>query len=146
TPDLVQTWSVRADEIVAREWRVLDSNAGDSHQLRALLREADAAAEALEEAAFMVPLVPEGTDQKMLSLVSGVADLVGDTVRQYVRSLEEGQDLSRSSPRTDVDAFLVTIDRLVELGQEVNAAKRTLTERLLRGRSHCHALYVLTTM
>src|SRR5262249_40107890 len=107
---------------------------------------ADAAADALEETAFMLTLVPEPIDPKALSLLASMADLVGGTVREYVRCLEDGLELSPSSARSEVDSFLVTIDRLVEMDRQASTAKRTITERLLRGPGDFHNLYVLANL
>jgi hypothetical protein len=145
TTELAHAWTARADEMLRHETRYMES-AGGGHQLRPLLTEAGGAAGALEETAFMLPLIPGAIAPKMLSLLEGLADQVGATAREYVRCLEEGQDLSRSSDRRDIDSFLVTIDRLAALGRQTSLSRRAITERVLRGSGDCHELYVLTTM
>jgi hypothetical protein len=145
TTELAHAWTARADEMLRHETRYMES-AGGGHQLRPLLTEAGGAAGALEETAFMLPLIPGAIDPKMLSLLEGLADQVGATAREYVRCLEEGQDLSRSSERRDIDSFLVTIDRLAALGRQTSLSRRAITERILRGSGDSHELYVLTTM
>ena len=94
----------------------------------------------------MLPLIPEGIDAALFSLLDALADRVHGTAREYLRCLEEGQDLSRTSDRLDVDNFLMTVDRLTALGRDTNAAKRAFTERLLRGSGDCRELYALTTV
>jgi hypothetical protein len=145
TTELAHVWTARADEMLRHETRYMESTGG-GQQLRPLLTEAGGAACALEETAFMLPLIPGAIDPRMLSLLEGLADQVGATAREYVRCLEEGQDLSRSSDRRDVDSFLVTIDRLAALGRQTNLSRRAITERILRGSGDCHELYVLTTL
>jgi hypothetical protein len=136
---------VRADEMQRQEDRVVES-AGDRHHLRPLLSEAGGAARALEEAAFMLPLIPAAIDVKTLSLVERLAEHISTTAREYVRCLEEGRGLSRTSDRADVDGFLITIDRLVDGGRQASLSRRAITERLLRGSGDWHELYVVTTM
>ena len=145
TTELAHGWTARADEMLRHETRYMESSGG-GHQLRPLLTEAGGAATALEETAFMLPLLPGAIDPKMLALLEGLADQVGATAREYVRCLEEGKDLSRSSDRRDIDSFLVTVDRLTALGRQTNLSRRTITERILRGSGDCHELYVLTTL
>jgi len=145
TTELAHGWTARADEMLRHETRYMESSGG-GHQLRPLLTEAGGAATALEETAFMLPLIPGAIDPKMLALLEGLADQVGATAREYVRCLEEGKDLSRSSDRRDIDSFLVTVDRLTALGRQTNLSRRTITERILRGSGDCHELYVLTTL
>jgi hypothetical protein len=145
TTELAHAWRARADEMLRHETRYMESSGG-AHQLTPLLAEAGGAASALEETAFMLPLIPGAIDSKVLSLLEGLADQVGATAREYVRCLEEGKDLSRSSDRRDVDSFLVTVDRLTALGRQTNLARRAITERILRGSGDCHELYVLTSL
>jgi hypothetical protein len=145
TSDMAHAWTARAEEMLHHERRFLESS-GDGHQLRPLLTEAGGAARALEETAFMLPLLPDGIDPKILSLVEGLADEVVSTAREYVRCLEEGQDLSRSSDRKDVDSFLLSIDRLTALGREAAASRRHITERVVRNAGGCQELYVWTTI
>jgi len=145
TSELAHAWGARADDMLRHETRYIESSGG-GHQLRPLLSEAGGAASALEETAFMLPLIPGAIDPKVLALMEGLADQVGATAREYVRCLEEGKDLSRSSDRRDVDSFLVTVDRLAALGRQTNTSRRAITERILRGSGDCHELYVLTTL
>jgi hypothetical protein len=145
TAELALSWTARADQIVRHAGRWLHA-ANTDHQLQALLTEADNAVSALEETAFLLTLVPQGTDSKMLSLLGGLAHLVGGAVRQYVECLEESRDLSSSSTRAEVDGFLATVDRLVDLGRQAHAAKRALTEKLLRGPADFHEVYVVTSL
>jgi hypothetical protein len=145
TAELALTWTGRADQIVRHASRWLHSSDTD-HQLRALLTEADNAVSALEETAFLLTLVPQGIDDKMLSLLSGLAHIVGGAVRQYNDCLEASRDLSSTSARADVESFLVAVDRLVDLGRQAHAAKRGLTEKLLRGPGDFHELFVVASL
>jgi hypothetical protein len=145
TAELALTWTVKADQIVRHAGRWLHASNNDQ-QLRVLLGEADSAVAALEETAFLLTLVPPATDAKMLSLLAGLAHLVGGAVRQYMDCLEESRDLSTVSVRSDVESFLVTVDRLVDLGRQAHTAKRTLTEKLLRGPGDFHELFVVASL
>jgi uncharacterized protein Yka (UPF0111/DUF47 family) len=144
TADLAKRWSTQADQIVAHACRRLDRVS--ERELRRLLTEADGAADALEEAAFLLTLLPQTVDRQTVALLAGLADLVTDTVREYVRCLEEGRDLSATSAHDEVDRFLVAIDRLVELNRQASERKRLLTERLIRGAGDFHGLHVVGDM
>jgi hypothetical protein len=145
TAELAVSWTVKADQIVRHAGRWLQASDQD-HQLRVLLTEAESAVSALEESAFLLTLVPAATDTKMLSQLGGLAHLVGGAVRQYMDCLEESRDLSTASVRTDVESFLVTVDRLVDLGRQAHTAKRALTEKLLRGPGDFHELFVVASL
>jgi hypothetical protein len=139
-----QRLSAQADHLVAQLSRRMDRVS--DRALAHLLTEADGAVDALEEAAFLLTLWPSTIDEQTISLLVSLADLVTDTVREYGRCLEEGRDLSAMSPRSQVDRFLVAIDRLVDSSRQAGAKKRLLTERLLRGPGDFHHLHVLGDM
>jgi len=63
-----------------------------------------------------------------------------------VRLLEEARDLTRAPHRTDLDRFLVAVDRLVALDDHCDAAKRTVLERLIRGPADFRVLHLLSTV
>jgi hypothetical protein len=143
--ELAVSWTARADQIVRHAGRWLHATHTD-HQLYELITEAENAVLALEEVAFLLTLVPQGIDSKMLSLLGGLAHLVGGAVRQYIDCLEESRDLSTTSARAEVDSFLLTVDRLSELGRQAHTAKRALTEKLLRGPGDFHELFVVASL
>jgi hypothetical protein len=145
TAELALSWTARADRIVRHAGRWLHASDVD-HQLRTLLAEAENAVSALEETAFLLTLVPEATDKRMVSLLGGLAYIVSGAIRQYTDCLEESRNLSSASVRTDVESFLLTVDRLVDLGRQAHAAKRALTEKLLRGSGDCHELFVVASV
>ena len=145
TAELALSWTARADRIVRHAGRWLHASDVD-HQLRTLLAEAENAVSALEETAFLLTLVPEATDKRMVSLLGGLAYIVSGAIRQYTDCLEESRNLSSASVRTDVESFLLTVDRLVDLGRQAHGAKRALTEKLLRGSGDCHELFVVASV
>jgi len=142
--ETTHTWPAPSDQIV-RPGRP-DYRAGDAHHLRPLLRDADRAADAIDETAFLLTLIPEAIAPKSLSMLGGLADIVVRSVREYARCLEESRGLSAASSRSEVDGFLLTVDRLVDLGREAHAAKRAITERLLHGPAEFHELYVVASI
>jgi hypothetical protein len=143
TAALAKTWRARVDQIGAHAVWLLKRIPQDN-ELRQLLREADAMAEALEEAAYLLTLLPTTPDLKAMAVLGELAEVVGAGVREYVRCLDGGRDLSPASPRTEVDAFLMSVDRLAEVDHQTGTTQRTLTEQLLRGQSAFHHFYVLT--
>jgi hypothetical protein len=145
SPELVKAWSTRVHEIARHSGRLVDRTS-NGHRFQQLLIEAGAAAGALEETAFMLTLVPDAVDPKALSLLDGLADLVDGAVREYVRCLEDSRGLSPTSPRSDIDGFLVTVDRLVDLNHQASASRRLIIERLLQGSGDFRGPYALATV
>jgi len=64
-------------------------------------------------------------------------------VREYTRCLDESRAVSSASHPLQIDSFLMTADRLVDLGRQARAAKRGVTGQLLRRPPDCVELYLL---
>jgi hypothetical protein len=142
---LAHTWTNDAEQIVRQALR-WESTTGDSHLLNPLWRDADHAAEALEETAFLLTLVTEAVGAKSLTLLAALAEVMDLTVREYARCLDESRALSAASHRAEVDGFLLTIDRLVDLGRQARDTKRMITERLLHAQVDVRELYLVASI
>src|SRR5262249_37786676 len=121
-------WSARADV---------------SHALRPLWRDAEAAADSIEEIAFLLSLIPQAHGARAVSVLGELPEVVGLSVREYARWIDESGELASVSPPSEVEAFLTTVDRLVELGRQARAARRAVTERLVQRRASCAELFLL---
>ncbi len=141
TAELAKRWSARVDQLIVHACRRLDRFS--VRDLRELLSETDGVSDALEEAAFLLTLLPDSVDSETLVRLVGLADLVLDAVSQYVRCLEEFRDLSATSSDSDVQSLLIDIERLVELNRQAIEKRRALTERLLRRPNDVHDVHVV---
>ncbi len=143
--ELAKRWETRADEIVRRSYRLRDQSGG-VHLLARLLSEADEIADALEEAAFLLTLVPRGIDSGGMSPLTDLANLVCRGSRDYVRCLECARALPREPVRSDVEEVLVAVDRLVDLEHASDGAERAVTAALVRTAEDFRALHVLSAI
>jgi uncharacterized protein Yka (UPF0111/DUF47 family) len=142
---LIRTWRARSDEFSRKTTRLLD-HSNDLQHLKQLLTDGDRAVNALEHAAFMLTLVPGEIDPALVALLDSFCGLVATGVQEYVRLLEEARDLTRSPDRSDLERFLVTVDRVVALDDHCDAAERALLERSIRGPADFRELYVLSAI
>jgi uncharacterized protein Yka (UPF0111/DUF47 family) len=143
---VLKAWKTDADTIIRRTRRAIDS-VEHGAQLRRLLSEGDKAVKVLDEAAFILTLVPNGIDAGLADLLDQLADLTSRAVREYIRCLEDARDLSRGAARPDLERFLVTVDRLVTLEDSCDEAERAIRERVLRGpSSDFREVYVLSEL
>jgi uncharacterized protein Yka (UPF0111/DUF47 family) len=142
---VAKTWETRADELVIRACRLRDQSDG-TNVLARLLVAADDVADALEEAAFLVTLIPDTADARGLAALTGLADLVARSTKEYVRCLECARELPREPARSDVQEALVAIDRLVELGHELDTAERVARACLIEAADDFRELYVLSAI
>jgi hypothetical protein len=143
--EMVTGLEARADEIVRRSSRLLD-HTGDGHHLRRLLSEADDAADLLEEAAFLLTLVPVNSDAKGVALLEGLADLVSRSAREYLRCIEDARDLSHALGRPAIEQVLITVEQLAGHRQQASIAERAIRASVLGGTADCRELYVSTAM
>jgi len=111
------------------------------------LAEGDRTVKVLEEAAFVLTLLPSGIEAGVTVLLDQLADLASRAVREYVRCLEDARDLSRIAARPDLERFLVTVDRLATLEESCDEAERAIRERVLRAPlSDFREAYVLSEL
>lgn len=130
TARLAKAWETRADEIVRQSSRSIDQPDGD-HVLGPLLSQADNVADALEEAAFLLTLVPGNHREDRLAPLRGLADLVGDGTKEYVRCLEAARDVARYRAQSDVRDVLLCVERIAHLEHASDAAERAAKATLV---------------
>lgn len=130
TAKLARGWEARADELVRHSSRMLGRPDG-GEPLTRLLAQADDVADALEETAFLLTLVPETATHDHAAALRALADLVGDGTKEYVRCLDYAKDASWSHGPSDVDDVLVCIDRIAELEHASDAAERAAKAKLV---------------
>ena len=140
---LIRTWRTRADEFARRTTRLID-HSNELHHFRRLMTDGDHAVKSLEHAAFALTLIPAETDAALLSMLDSMCSLVSNGIHEYVRLLEEARDLTRSPDRSDLERFLVTVDRLVALDEHCDAAERLMLERLIRGPADFRELHLIS--
>jgi hypothetical protein len=132
TATLMRNWKSDADMILARARRTIESVA-DGWHLRRLLSEGDRASKVLNEAAFTLTLIPDGIDGAVAALLDQLADHASRAAREYVRCLEHARDLSRTTGRSELERFLVAVDRLAAIENSCDDAERAVRERMFRG-------------
>jgi hypothetical protein len=143
TAELARRWSTHADQLVVEACQRL--NWVSEREVRQLLTEADRAADALEEAADMLTLLPDSVHSETLARLVGLADVVLDAVLQYIHCLEDFRDLSSSFTDSNLERVLIDIERLVDLHHQAIEKRQALAERLLhaRGPGDFHDLHVV---
>ena len=142
---VAKAWETHADQLVIRACRLRDQSNG-AKVLARLLVTADDVADALEETAFLLTLVPEKAEAGGLGALSELADLVTRSTKEYVRCLECARDLPREAARADVQAVLVAVDSLVELEHQIDAVERAVKARLIGTCHDFRELYVLSAV
>jgi hypothetical protein len=143
TAELAKMWEARADEIVGR-WNRITGRNGDGRAFSHLLSRADKAADALENVAYLLTLVPPDHVRDGLSALGHLPDLVSRSAKEYVRCLDYAKDQGRTRAPADIAAMLLAADRIATLEHESDVAKRDAEARLVQGAATFRELHVLS--
>jgi uncharacterized protein Yka (UPF0111/DUF47 family) len=142
--DRAKAWETRADDLVKRSRLLFDQAALDA-ALAHMLLEGDDVADALEEAAFLVTLVPSGAPSKQaVDELQRFADLLTRGTRDYVRCVTCGEDVHRAGGRTEVEEFLVAVDAVIAFEHAADDRERAVKALLIQTCQDLRALYVLS--
>ena len=124
-------WEQQADALVSRV-RSLVRRMRKPEVYRNLLHEADDAADALEEAAFLSTFLPKlETPPALLAPVGALAGLLVEGAQELVKMFEAAGHVRRDGARDDLDDFLEAVDRLVLIEHETDRIEREARGLLL---------------
>ena len=124
-------WEHAADELV-NQCRALAKRWTTTERLRDVVIAADDVADALEEAVWLLTIVREHQPaDEILQELDVLAVLVVHGAREYLKLVENGRDLGRESSREDWQGFLQSVDAVVTVEHDADAASRTARARIL---------------
>jgi uncharacterized protein Yka (UPF0111/DUF47 family) len=139
-------WEQEADALVSRTRSLVQQSHKPGSYL-ALLSESDNAADALEEAAFLMTLLPKVVpDDSLLKPVRSLAVLLVGDAQEMVKLIEAASHVHRESEREDLQDFLESIDRIVNIEHETDAAHRAITSALILEAPDFRALQLLLSL
>jgi uncharacterized protein Yka (UPF0111/DUF47 family) len=97
----------------------------DTRAVFSLLEIADDVADNLEEAIFLLGLLPaEAVAGDLFARVQDLSELVLQGSREYLKSVETARLLERHSPREEMQDFLESVDRISDLEHQCDEAHR----------------------
>lgn len=143
TAQRASKWEREADALVS-ETRSLVQHSHKPGIYLALLRESDDAADALEEAAFFMTLLPKvAPPGSMLEPLQSLAALLVGDAQEMVKGIEAASHVQRAGAREDLQDFLEAVDRIVAIEHETDAAQRSITSALILEAPDFRALQLL---
>ncbi|HUY92522.1 MAG TPA: hypothetical protein VMV10_27535 [Pirellulales bacterium] len=120
-----KAWEHRADQLVnkcrtARGWQ------GETSQpLVHLVRTADDAADELEEAVFLINLLPaEGAANGSSTSLQEMSGLLVEGAHEYLKAVENARYVHRGSARERIEDFLEAVDHTLLIEHQVDDAHR----------------------
>jgi uncharacterized protein Yka (UPF0111/DUF47 family) len=136
-------WERDADELVDRGRR-LSLGSRDTHGYARLLAGADDAADALEDAAFLLTVLPPGCAAASAGPAFGhLASLLDAASEEWGRCVAAASQVRGGRQREGLQGFLESVDRIVDLEDQADSAHRTLVAGLFRGTADARALQLL---
>jgi uncharacterized protein Yka (UPF0111/DUF47 family) len=137
-------WETKADDIVSQA-RHSQRHMPDSDAIRTLLVQADDVADGLEDAIFLLTLLPDQEPgRRAVETLQELAELSASSAQEYVKCLEVARDIRRSGTREDVRQFLVAVDRVITLEHESDESERRAKAEMLRTADTFRVLHVLS--
>lgn len=143
TAQRARKWEQEADALVSRTRSLVQQSHKPGVYL-ALLRESDDAADALEEAAFLLTLLPKVAPAgPLLEPVKSLAALLVGGAQEMVKLIEAASHVHREGVREDLQDFLEAVDRIVGIEHETDAAQRAMMGALILEAPDFRALQLL---
>ena len=134
-------WEHRADEILVGERQAARRVEG-GEALAKVLGSADDAIDGLEEAVFLLNLLPLESIRVVVPIIDGVAGMTAMNAREHLKALEIACQVVDGSASDDLEDFLVAVDRVVTLEHQADAADRAARAKLVTEAPEFRSLYV----
>jgi uncharacterized protein Yka (UPF0111/DUF47 family) len=117
-------WEHRADELVSKG-RTARVRSEDARAILELLQGADDAADELEEAVFLLSLMPaDETANSPFAPLQELAGLLVQGAQEYLKAVENARSVHRASPREQLEDFLEAVDRTVAIEHRTDDCHR----------------------
>ncbi|MGZ9111446.1 MAG: hypothetical protein ACXW3X_10270 [Rhodoplanes sp.] len=144
-PGSAGVWESQADAVL-NEARTEARQARLAPAALEFLERADDAADALEEAAFLLTLVARHRCEAAVRVCVGLGELLDEDARAFVSCLECARHLDAAGPRVDLDDFLGGIDRLFQIEHLADARLREVSALALDGARDFRELHLATRL
>ncbi len=135
------TWEHRADEIL-RAVRMASDRAGGADALVATASSLDDAIDDLEEAMFLLTLLPADAIGVLCPVLEPLAGIAVFAARDQLRALEIARLLIEAAGNDELEDFLLAIDGVVRLEHEADDAERKARAGLVSGSPDFRSLHV----
>ena len=129
---LAKRWETRADDQLNR-LREVARRTGSGQEIRELTEQADDVADSLEEAAYLITLLPDKpVDTDVTRQLQNLSILLVDGICGYIRCIENARQLEESNIREDRQDFLEAVDDIITIEHQTDAEERRLLKLLLQ--------------
>jgi uncharacterized protein Yka (UPF0111/DUF47 family) len=137
-------WESKADELV-NQARHAQRRGPDADAVVRVLLAADDVADGLEEAVFRMTLLQRHEPaREAVDTLERLTTLAVSGAQEYVKCLVVARDVRRGGTRSDVQEFLVAVDRVMTLEHESDEAERCAEAAMLTSTRDFRVLHLLS--
>jgi len=135
-----------ADRLVADTFDLVRRRPDYAH-FGPLLHAADDAADALEDAAYLLSLLAAGgPDGKATAPLQTLAGVIVEASQEWVKALLDAAHVHDHSAAEDADDFLIAIDRIAVLEHQADDTERALTASAVRHAADFRQLHLYSAI
>lgn len=139
-------WEHQGDGLVRRSAELANGRQ-IPEALTTLVRKADDIADSLEEASFLLGLLPRvPQDAEILKPTRELAALVVESAQELVKCVAAAALVGRGAERDDVQDFLEAVNRVVTIERETDVAERRVTETLVERAADPRQLHLFSEL
>jgi uncharacterized protein Yka (UPF0111/DUF47 family) len=139
-------WETRADQLVVRV-RESVKHSAEGPWFERFAHDLDDVADMLEEAAFLLPLLPAvDTPPLLYRPLADLAAMVLAGTRALVSCLETARHVQRGGAREDLHDLLEAVDRIVTVEHETDDAERRVILTLIAANAEHRQLHLLSLL
>lgn len=136
-----RTWEHQADELLSAV-RLGAQRVDGSGVLVSTVSLLDDAIDHLEEALFLLTLLPPDACAMARPILDPLAGITASAAREQLKALEIARSLLEGASQDELEDFLVAVDRVATLEHEADAAERTAQATLVTATPDFRSLHV----
>ncbi len=134
-------WEHEADEILISQRQAAGRvDAGDT--IAALTTTADDAIDLIEEAVFLLTLVPDDAIPVVQPILLPLASIVVMASREHLKAVEIAREVVESADPEDLEDFIVAVDRVASLEHDADDAERAARAAMVETTPDFRSLYI----
>ena len=135
------TWEHRADEILSAV-RLAARRVDGAGAVVSTVSALDDAIDDLEEALFLLSLLPPDATAALRAILGSLAGLTVYASREHLKALEIARELTGGASEDELEDFLVAVDRVATLEHEADRAERAARAALVAESPDFRVLHV----
>ncbi len=136
-------WETKAD-LLMNEMRFKTKKSVETAAFQEILHFSDDAADALEESAFLLPLVPNDVPSTLHASLQELAELVIQGSREYLKAIENAKYIQNSTSREEIEDFLEAVDNVFMLEHRADDALRNTKVIIMKETNDNKQIHILS--